>query len=47
MKCRTKAKRNADKIKFPHNLQPTDKYLRLAEYDLTPGTPSCLMLMLS
>lgn len=27
----TKAKGNVDKIRFPSNLQPTDKYLRLAE----------------
>lgn len=26
-----KGQRNADKIKFPHNLQPVDKYLRQAE----------------
>lgn len=35
---RTKAKRNEDKIKFPYNLQPIDKQLRQAEYNIPPGT---------
>ena len=33
----TKAEGNADKIKFPYNLQPIDKYLRQAEYNISPG----------
>ena len=39
---RTKAKENVDKIKSPYNLQPIDKYLRQAEYDIPPGTPNYL-----
>ena len=35
---KTKAKGNADNIKSPYNLQPIDKYLRSAEYDIPPGT---------
>ena len=33
-----KDKRNADKIKFPYNLQPIDEYLRYEEYDILPRT---------
>lgn len=28
---------NVDKIKFPHDLQPFDKYLRQAECHIPPG----------
>jgi len=38
----TKAKGDIDKIKFPYNLQPIDRYLGQAEYDVPPGTPNCL-----
>ena len=37
-----KGKRNVDKIKFPYNLQPIDKYLKQAECDIPQGTYSCL-----
>ena len=32
----------ADKIEFPYNPQPIDKYLRQAEEAIPPGTPYCL-----
>ena len=35
-------KEMADKIKFPYNLQPIDKYLRQAESNFSLGTPYCL-----
>ena len=42
MMWRTKAKGNVDKIKFPDNLQPIDKYFRQVAYDILPGTPNCV-----
>lgn len=38
----TKTKENIDSIKFPYKLQPTDKYSRQAECDISLGTPKCL-----
>ena len=35
-------KKMAGKIKFPYNLQPIGKYLRQAEYNISPGTVYCL-----
>ena len=40
---RNKGKKEVvDKIKFPYNLQPFDKYLRLAGYNIHPETPNFL-----
>lgn len=43
----------ADKIKFPYNLQPIDKYLKQEEcyiqyiqYNILPATPYCLNSLL-
>ena len=41
---RTRARGNVDK--FPYNLKFIDKYLRQAEYDIPPGTPNCLNVLL-
>ena len=43
---RTKAKENIDKIKFPYNLQPIDKYLRQAECGIPQELSTVFMLML-
>ena len=37
-----KVKRNVDKVEFSYILQPTDKYLIQAEYDILQGTHNCL-----
>ena len=41
-----KGKRNADTIKFPYNLQPTDNYLRQAEDAFLQELPTVLMLIM-
>lgn len=38
----TKAEGNVDKIKYPYNLQPVDKYLRQAEYADSQEAPKSL-----
>ena len=38
----TEAEGNVDEIKFPYNLQPTENYLRQAEYNIPPVTANCL-----
>ena len=43
----TMAEGNVDETKFPYNLQPIDKHLGQAEYNMPPGNSQLfLMLML-